>query len=599
MARMKFVAFGDSVVWGQGLRPEQKFVYKAARGIAAIEGVEFQGSDLTNRAHSGASIDTSQEFREEFSRVWAYLWDNEAGRQKFRQGGILPTGTLPQELSARFPTVLEQMREYAPGPDRSVDVVFVDGGGNDLNFTRYLHPESTQAADLEEAEQILRDRYRRLLGEALMRFPNATVVATGYYPLLSPDTDMERMKRLFYFFKDVAGWQQSVNDALYSDAQPAVLAALGVLGVLLVPYLIYKQAMGESTPKFQDVEAMVRYSKGRVWQIYQFASTIMREEVLDARSARLLFCEPFIGRENALFGPAPKVFESYDPDNMADPVAQERRRLADVEYQKIVRHFGFPGAVPPYSVTDPWFTGVYDHFQDTLDTWRQMSFLHPNEAGADAYVESILHAYRLRRSGSLRGTILSRGGSLRRENHIEKSSAMSIATWRTLSKIDFARVRITGTLNLFRYMEGAFDLKLRLLLKHPKGERGPLDLPIRTDAGAYYSDATGRKFYDEKDFPRNSTLTRNYILLIDKLRESGGDTLFYSDLSAVELCGTVVPGAQPTYLPEKFGSRPAAEMNRMFERLEISIDGGWNVADVWSGVWEPSDGKVALRFPVT
>ena len=76
-ARMKFVACGDSVMWGQGLLHADKFVVRAARQIASMHGAEWRDDDLEMLAHSGAQLDATAAQREEFIEKFALLFSDQ------------------------------------------------------------------------------------------------------------------------------------------------------------------------------------------------------------------------------------------------------------------------------------------------------------------------------------------------------------------------------------------------------------------------------------------------------------------------------------------------------------------------------------------
>jgi lysophospholipase L1-like esterase len=147
---MQMIAIGDSVVWGQGLLPDQKFtslVNASLTGAAAP----------IILAHSGAII------------------------------GARVTQTKPTlngEVPNSYPTIIQQNAAFADASE-TVDLVIVNGGINDVDIHNILNP-LTDTDDL--TAMITQYCYRdagTLLGLVAQKFRNAQIVITGYYPILS------------------------------------------------------------------------------------------------------------------------------------------------------------------------------------------------------------------------------------------------------------------------------------------------------------------------------------------------------------------------------------------------------------------------------
>lgn len=167
---IKAIVAGDSVLWGQGLRREQKFHELAVREIAAIIGVSESDIHIIFVAHSGAVIDEPN----------------------------LPVrfnATVPfwQEVPHSTPTVLEQIDQALPpsrSQDPSINLVILNGGINDINFRVILDPTaSDDKLDQKIRENCYNDMLK-LLRKVRGNFPNAVVVVVGYYPILSEASNL-------------------------------------------------------------------------------------------------------------------------------------------------------------------------------------------------------------------------------------------------------------------------------------------------------------------------------------------------------------------------------------------------------------------------
>jgi lysophospholipase L1-like esterase len=158
MPDFRMVVLGDSVPWGQGLNPSQKF-YTLVQ--AALTGSNDPQS-CTLLAHSGATIGV----------------------------GVNSTGAaIDGEIPTSQPTIMHQCEFFADSPE-SVDLVLVNGGINDLNFRTILSP-FTDSADLSELtrQHCFRDM-KTLLESVINKFtkPGGKVVVTSYYPILSAES---------------------------------------------------------------------------------------------------------------------------------------------------------------------------------------------------------------------------------------------------------------------------------------------------------------------------------------------------------------------------------------------------------------------------
>src|SRR5712691_10496217 len=96
------IVFGDSVTWGQGFFPDQKF----AKHVTDALGVE-----LRMHAHSGAVIGVNNH----------------------------ETGSCPPEAPRHTPTILQQIAVNSDDPDQAA-LVLLDGGINDISVQYILSP---------------------------------------------------------------------------------------------------------------------------------------------------------------------------------------------------------------------------------------------------------------------------------------------------------------------------------------------------------------------------------------------------------------------------------------------------------------------------
>ena len=168
--QFNLLVLGDSIAWGQGLRDEHKAWYQVktlleqSAGRKVLERVE---------AHSGAVIGSPGD------------------------SGGNPVPPQDGEVNRGLPSVNHQidnaLRSYAdPG---EVDLVLVDGCINDLDARRLLNAANTPEGIHELAEQKCGPPVEALLSRITTSFPKAHVIITGYYPILSEQTESDLFMR--------------------------------------------------------------------------------------------------------------------------------------------------------------------------------------------------------------------------------------------------------------------------------------------------------------------------------------------------------------------------------------------------------------------
>ncbi|HEX6059721.1 MAG TPA: hypothetical protein VFZ11_11980, partial [Gemmatimonadaceae bacterium] len=231
------VALGDSVLWGQGLREEQKFQTRIEKWIQA-NNPDRRQVHRWNFAHSGASIGslrglasayggTGQMTAAVFGRLASA---NRPGRgmedlpdfdpRMVRGPGRDSTSTPPRptgtrsdrkpieppaadrlggEIPRTSPTLwrqldlaLETMRtgkdprfEYGASPrvdPAEVDLVLLDGGANDVDFLgTILNVGRNRQSTYDYVHGIVYPRMKAFLPHVMQAFPNATVMMNTYY----------------------------------------------------------------------------------------------------------------------------------------------------------------------------------------------------------------------------------------------------------------------------------------------------------------------------------------------------------------------------------------------------------------------------------
>jgi lysophospholipase L1-like esterase len=185
---LNILVLGDSISWGQGLRPENKSWHHLKIWLAqhtgrrVIEKVE---------AHSGAVIEA-----ESISKL-----------------------SPDNEVNVAAPTLIEQLqralRHY--GDATQVDLVLVSGCVNDVGARFVLNAANTTTDIRTLTEAKCGPPMESLLRRITSSFPHAYVIVTSYYPFVSDKTRNDMFMRALTkkFYKAVAGDAKLSQEAIF------------------------------------------------------------------------------------------------------------------------------------------------------------------------------------------------------------------------------------------------------------------------------------------------------------------------------------------------------------------------------------------------
>ncbi len=199
-----FVVLGDSVQWGNGLREEDKMSTLVAKTLER----ELQRRVITERyAVSGARIVPAE-------------GDGICELNCF--------GEVPEVL-----TSVSVQAELMQRPDL-VDLILLDGCINDVGVGRIIDP-FIDATELEEVTRgFCNVEMEALLREVREIAPQARIVVTGYYEVISPDSDLLGVQQFLATQNVVAEdsaegliAKLSANSTLFRDtAHESIVAAV-------------------------------------------------------------------------------------------------------------------------------------------------------------------------------------------------------------------------------------------------------------------------------------------------------------------------------------------------------------------------------------
>lgn len=165
-ATVNMLVLGDSAIWGQGLQENEKFHSLVQAAIPARNPAVTSVTKVV-LAHSGAKIGSGD-------------FTNPAPLT------VPPVGEVP----TYYPTIMQQCQQFTgPPAPAEVDLILVDGGMNDVGVMRVLDPNVTTTTLETHMVNYCYTAMKVLLVELERKFPNARIIVTGYYPILSSQSN--------------------------------------------------------------------------------------------------------------------------------------------------------------------------------------------------------------------------------------------------------------------------------------------------------------------------------------------------------------------------------------------------------------------------
>ena len=180
--QLNLLVLGDSILWGQGLKEEHKAWYQVKNWMQKTSGRMVREKI---EAHSGALVGSAGD------SPW-----NTATR-------------VDGEVNRPAPTVNDQiddaLKSYAD--PSQVDLVLVDGCINDIDARRFLNAANTPDGIRNLTHEKCGSLVEAALGRITSSFPKAHVIVTGYFPVISDQTENDLFMRVLAkrFYTPAAG----------------------------------------------------------------------------------------------------------------------------------------------------------------------------------------------------------------------------------------------------------------------------------------------------------------------------------------------------------------------------------------------------------
>jgi lysophospholipase L1-like esterase len=298
------LTLGDSILWGQGLREEEKCTrlladaWRQAAGGEEVREVRYahSGADVWDDNQSGV-LAAINPFPPPFPGSFA-VGDGAIALTRPSTPTTVPTGEIPDEEPYLLAQILAAGADLAAAPP---DLVVLDMGINDTEIYNLVVPGKSTEALIRRASS-LAPRVRFALSRVRGTFPRAKVLLTGYYAVVSERTEADELLQ----------FSQRVLDA-------ALRAAVPIPEPL---QLALDAAFGHA---FDDlVPGLARHS--RAWQ--EATHEVLSQAVLEINAGLAdpvaAFVDPDFRPEHALLAPESLLWPFVD-GQPTDPMAGVRR----------------------------------------------------------------------------------------------------------------------------------------------------------------------------------------------------------------------------------------------------------------------------------
>lgn len=392
----RILALGDSVVWGLGLRDQDKFVKKVATTL--VQRGMVDETETVCLAHAGAIIGSGRTTPYSGTANKKPTYDEE---RHYIYG----------EIGQRYPDIFTQLKiakyerdyrnyicqteqfnihsheEHKEEVDALLrngwepDLIIMDGGMNDLNPFSIMFPFNlSEFNDLRNNRDVTRlldrfdrlstennlrammerafgNRLCRLLKEVIAAYPNAKVVVTGYFPVFTANS-LRGMQ--------AASWALIVY--LYMRMLSPSLTNTARARALIISFL---SLVGRR--KLIDR-----------WQLFnEEHERLMRRSIDELNSQNVFLAKPNWGPDNGIYAPDNWLFEWEVNDGLQlasakDPKENERNNA-----------FEF------YADSRPDMS--WSNKRRRAGRTSRASFAHPNAKGARKFHDEIIRVIRRNR----------------------------------------------------------------------------------------------------------------------------------------------------------------------------------------------------------
>lgn len=404
-----FAAFGDSLMWGQGVARTHTFATVIARLAPLVLG-NRTGTMVWDNSRSGAQITATREDRTGFLNDYPALF-RPGETAKFIQGlDDTPATRLHGEVPATFPTIRGQVDMMPAATGRTIDVALVDGGVNDVSVADIVNPTISQGEYIERWDGLIRATAQSdvldLLGRVRAKCPAAVILYFGFFAPLSYKSSTTKLRAAFkHETDDDIGW--FVN---------------GLFGCVNV------------TAAILEAQTRAMWMQGR-WQYWTRQAVVAANHNATTRGAGVLFVPSGFGQANSAMASAPFLFDEFRQPYTDDMSVTRRQNIPRIGQLNQLESFYHRVVAPPASppsdaeltallaavdgphslqraISDYVGSKSTQNAIDLLDEVRgeilrirhgiRASTGHPNRAGAQSYADNAVRRLRTHREALTR-----------------------------------------------------------------------------------------------------------------------------------------------------------------------------------------------------
>lgn len=371
---LNIVALGDSIMWGQGLPEQLKFRTLVANWLQAQYGTGRTVIQWPTHAHSGAVTGMG-------------MWPSYTNNQDPDSWSMtnLPTYPYPGEVPSGYPSIsfqigmtVKDLQNQKVSP-ADVDLVLLDGGINDLNILNILNPTLMEGLNgpnwvRTKTNQLCVTHMKSLLPQVLNQFPNAAVVVTGYFPIVSGKTDLLLLNE----YLALLGLAPTAAGLVTTGASGGGLAALGTYFSIAVP----------ASPVLRSI--LADRSSAFAQTAFNSLSDVVNQSNQGLAASRVALAWPAFTEDNSYGGSYTYLFKAGEYLN--DEVRGGNWQAPPGDWKTL------PGIA--YYRGEECSNVSSRNYQGLLPECYDASIGHPNPLGAQAYANAII--------GQLQGPLAAR-----------------------------------------------------------------------------------------------------------------------------------------------------------------------------------------------
>jgi len=369
---LNIVTLGDSIMWGQGLPEQMKFRTLVANWLQSQWTTTRTVTQLTTHAHSGAVTGMG---------AWPSSSNNHDPDTWFM--GTLQSYPYPGEVPFDYPSIsfqigmtLSDLQRQGVSP-ADIDLVLLDGGINDLSVENILNPALVETNLLQgevangpnwvrtKTNQLCVTHMQSLLPQVLNAFPNAAVVVTGYYPIVSNSTDLLLLDEYLGIIGLVPG--------------AAGLATTGTVGGALAGLGTFMSVAVPASPALRAV--LADRSSAFAQTAFNSMTDVINQSNQGLPMPRVALAWPAFNDNNSYGGPYTYLFKAGE--NLSDEIRGGNWQAPPGNWQT-------PQGIAYYRGEECSNVSTRSGYTGSLPKCYDASIGHPNPLGAQAFANAII-----------------------------------------------------------------------------------------------------------------------------------------------------------------------------------------------------------------